>query len=148
MQHIQTAAVATVAIAQKRKVSPEKARDLEVPNRRAFQTIGEGRAGIRLERYRVRTDLNRFRFVLVIEFDCAEQVAIAHRTARIVEAHEGGDRDFRFGRYPAVRRAISLRFDLRRERGADAGFAVCVAKPAYLQVREGYELRQVISAVI
>ena len=62
MQHIETAAVAAVAIAQKRKVSLAKARDLEIPNRRAFQAIGERRAGIRLERHRVRTDLNRCPF--------------------------------------------------------------------------------------
>src|SRR5208282_1004321 len=103
MQHVETAAVTIVAIAKKRKVSPAKTRDLEIPNRRAFQTIGECSAGIRLERHRVRTHFNRRGLVLVVQFDGAVKPAVAHRAAWIIETHKGGKRHFRIRRYPATR---------------------------------------------
>ena len=89
--------------AQKAKVSPAKARELEIPNRRAFQPIGKRGAGIRFERHGMRTDLHGVRPVLVVEFHGAVQTPVAHREAWIVEAHEGGDRHFRSRWYPAAR---------------------------------------------
>ena len=76
------------------------------------------------------------------------QTPVAHREAWIVEANEGGDGHFRSRWNPAARGIARRRFDSRRERGADTGFAISVAQPANLKVRERYEFRQMISAVV
>ena len=77
------------------------------------------------------------------------QPAVAHRAARIVEAHEGGDRNFRIRRVSSGSPALSGDgSNSCRERSADTGLAIGVAEPAHLQVRERYEFGQMISAVV
>src|SRR5260370_26596629 len=115
MQHVKPAAVAVIASAKKRKVSAAKPGELEIPNRRTFQPVGERSAGIRLERHGVRTDLYGGRLVLVVEFDGAMQPAVAHGAARIIKPHEGRDWHFRILRDPAALRAIRQQFDSRLE---------------------------------
>src|SRR5712672_3676654 len=119
MQHKEPAAVAVVASAWKRKVSTTKARELEIPNRSTFESVGKRSAGIRFQRHGIRANLYGGRLVLVIEFDGAVQPAVAHRAARIIESHEGRDWHFRIRRYPAAARAVRRRFDSSRECSAD-----------------------------
>src|SRR5579863_10618318 len=92
--------------------------------------------------------MHRRRHVVIVEFRRALQMAVAHRAAGIVKAHKRSYRHLRIWRYPTARRAIRRRFDSRGERGADTSFTVCVAEPTHLQIRERYELGQMISGVI
>src|SRR5208282_432998 len=112
------------------------------------QPIGKRGARVRLEGHGLSAYLYGARPVLVVEFDGTVQTSVTHREARIVETHERGDRYFRFRRNPAARRAVRQRFDSSRERRTNTRSAVGVAQPADLQVRERYEFRQVISAVV
>src|SRR5580658_818584 len=75
------------------------------------------------------------------------QMTGAHREARIVEAHEGGDRHFRIRRDPSASWHSRRRLNLCRERGADTGPPIGIAQPAYLEVGERNEFSQMISAV-
>src|SRR5208283_1994387 len=75
------------------------------------------------------------------------EVTGTHREARIVEAHERGDRHLGIRRDPSAGRHSRRRLNLCRKRGADTRSAIGVAQPAHLEVGERYEFSQTISAV-
>ena len=66
MQHEETVDVGALADAGEQEVATAKARKLEIPNRRAFEPIGQGGAGIRLEWHRNGSDLHSSRPVVVV----------------------------------------------------------------------------------
>src|SRR4030095_972673 len=121
------------------KITGAKTGNLEVPNRRAFQSQGKSADGLIFDRDIDAVNLERSTFVQGVEFKFADQFSGLERPARVVETKKRRNGYLDTGRNVDVllTRGSLDRLDRRSERCANTRRAVAVAQAAHFNVSGG-----------